>query len=315
MKNLISTREMSHEKWLEYRKKGIGGSDAGAICGLNPYVSPVTVWADKKSKIPPKPDNEAMRQGRDFEDIVAKRFCEETGKKVRRCNYIIQHDEYPFMLANVDRLVVGETAGLECKTCSAYGADQWKNGKIPAHYEAQCLHYMAVTGLDHWYIACLILGAGGGLVWKRIDRDDDAIKFLESIEERFWNSYIIGDDIPDPDGSDAYSDMLKQFYPKSREDIETVELYGYDEKLDRIMEINELVKKLNTEREQIEQDIKLYMKDAERAESNNYRVTWKTTASNRLDSKKLKKELPAIYEGYSNKTESRRFLIKNLQEE
>lgn len=114
MKNLISTREMSHEKWLEYRKKGIGGSDAGAICGLNPYVSLVTVWADKKSKIPPKPDNEAMRQGRDFEDIVAKRFCEETGKKVRRCNYIIQHDEYPFMLANVDRLVVGETAGLEC---------------------------------------------------------------------------------------------------------------------------------------------------------------------------------------------------------
>ena len=81
------------------------------------------------------------------------------------------------------------------------------------------------------------------------------------------------------------------------------------------MEINELVKKLNTEKEQIEQDIKLYMKDAERAESNNYRVTWKTTTSNRLDSKKLKKELPAIYEGYSNKTESRRFLIKNLQEE
>lgn len=89
-KQLASTLKMSRGQWLAYRKKGIGGSDAGAICGTNPYASPVTVWADKKNKIPPKPDNEAMRQGRDFEDIVAKRFCEETGKKVLRCNYIIQ---------------------------------------------------------------------------------------------------------------------------------------------------------------------------------------------------------------------------------
>lgn len=312
MKILISTRKMSHEKWLEYRKKGIGGSDAGAICGLNPYVSPVTVWADKKSKIPPKPDNEAMRQGRDFEDIVAKRFCEETGKKVRRCNYIIQHDEHPFMLANVDRLVVGESAGLECKTCSAYGADQWKDGKIPMHYEIQCHHYMAVTGLEKWYIACLILGVG--FVWHTIERDEEIIKSLESVEEDFWNRYIIGKEIPDPDGSTAYTEMIKQIYPESS-DESPVDLYGYDSQIDRIMEINDLMKKLETEKSQIEQSIKVYMKEAERAESNNYRVTWKTTVSNRIDSSRLKKEMPDVYKKYLKPSESRRFTIKNLQEE
>nr|DAH61415.1 MAG TPA: Exonuclease [Caudoviricetes sp.] len=312
MKNLISTREMSHEKWLEYRKKGIGGSDAGAICGLNPYVSPVTVWADKKSKIPPKPDNEAMRQGRDFEDIVAKRFCEETGKKVRRCNYIIQHDEYPFMLANVDRLVVGESAGLECKTCSAYNADKWNDGKIPMHYEIQCHHYMAVTGLDKWYIACLILGVG--FVWHTIERDEEIIKSLESVEEDFWNRYIIGKEIPDPDGSTAYTEMIKQIYPESS-DESPVDLYGYDSQIDRIMEINDLMRTLETEKSQIEQSIKVYMKEAERAESNNYRVTWKTTVSNRIDSSRLKKEMPDVYKKYLKPSESRRFTIKNLQEE
>lgn len=311
-KQLASTLRMSRGQWLVYRKKGIGGSDAGAICGTNPYASPVTVWSDKKNKIPPKPDNEAMRQGRDFEDIVAKRFCEETGKKVRRCNYIIQHDKYPFMLANVDRLVRGESAGLECKTCSAYNADKWKDGKVPMHYEIQCHHYMAVTGLDKWYIACLILGVG--FVWHTIERDEEIIKSLESVEEDFWNRYIIGKEIPDPDGSTAYTEMIKQIYPESS-DESPVDLYGYDSQIDRIMEINDLMNKLETEKSQIEQSIKVYMKEAERAESNNYRVTWKTIVSNRIDSSRLKKEMPDVYKKYLKPSESRRFTIKNLQEE
>ena len=114
--NIISTKNMPYREWLQYRRQGIGGSDAGAICGMSPYASPITVWADKKGKLPEKPDNEAMRQGRDFEEIVARRFCELTGKRVRRHNFLIRHDTYPFMQANVDRLVIGEKAGLECKT-------------------------------------------------------------------------------------------------------------------------------------------------------------------------------------------------------
>ena len=139
---------VSHEQWLNLRKTGIGGSDAGAVCGLNPYSSAMKVFQDKISDTVEEADNEAMRIGHDLEDYVAKRFTEATGLKVRKSNFMYRSKEHPYMLADVDRLIVGEDAGLECKTASAYSADKWANGNIPLHYVMQFYHYMAVTGKE-----------------------------------------------------------------------------------------------------------------------------------------------------------------------
>ena len=76
MKKLVSTRNLSREEWLKYRKNGIGGSDAAAVCGLNPYSSPIKVYYDKTTDETSSYDNEAMRQGRDLEGYVAERFME-----------------------------------------------------------------------------------------------------------------------------------------------------------------------------------------------------------------------------------------------
>ncbi|MCI8548835.1 MAG: hypothetical protein HFJ38_08160 [Bacilli bacterium] len=146
MYTTISTTGMDRKTWLKLRKSGLGGSDAGAVCGLNPYSSPANVYLDKISDEIKDKDNESMRQGRDLEEYVAKRFTEETGLKVRRSNKLYRSSEHPFMLADVDRLIVGENAGLECKTATAFQAEQWKDRKVPTHYLIQCLHYMAVTG-------------------------------------------------------------------------------------------------------------------------------------------------------------------------
>ena len=158
MKKLVSTLGMEKEEWLRYRKGGIGGSDAGAVCGLNPYRTAMEVYYDKTSDEIEEMDNEAMRQGREFEEYVARRFMEATGKKVRRANALYYDERCPFMYADVDRLVVGENAGLECKTASPYMADQWKDGKIPLSYQIQCYHYMSVFQADAWYIVVLIYG-------------------------------------------------------------------------------------------------------------------------------------------------------------
>ena len=120
----IPTAGMSRQEWLKLRKGGLGGSDAGAVCGLNPYASPMSVYKDKTSDEIEEKDNEAMRQGRDLEDYAARRFMEATGLKVRRSNVMYKCEEHPFMLADVDRLVVGEDAGLECKTASALHGNQ-----------------------------------------------------------------------------------------------------------------------------------------------------------------------------------------------
>jgi putative phage-type endonuclease len=289
------------------RKTGIGGSDAGAICGLNPYSSPMKVYQDKTSSTISNEDNEAMRQGRDLEDYVARRFMEETGIKVRRSNYMYRNEEYPFMLADVDRLVVGEDAGLECKTASAYNADKWKDGAIPAHYAIQCYHYMAVTGKRNWYIAVVILGQG--FQYTKLTWDDDIIRNLIHLEKEFWENHVIPGIMPDPDGSKTCDQVLEQYFHVSKSN-DQIPLVGFDQKLDRRKEISGLIEKLETEQKMIDQEIKLYMGDHELAVSDRYRVSWSNVESTKLDTKRMKAEKPEIYKEFCQANSSRRFSVK-----
>ena len=177
----VSTVGMTEAEWQEARMHSIGGSDAAAIVGLSAYVSPYTVWADKLGKIPPSEDNEAMRQGRDLEQYVAERFAEATGKKVRRENNILINPDFPFAHANVDRIVIGEDAGLECKTTNQLNLKKFKNGEFPDHYYVQCMHYMMVTGCSKWYLAVLVLGRE--FMWFEIERDEEEIAALDDSEK------------------------------------------------------------------------------------------------------------------------------------
>lgn len=307
MKRVVSTLNLSQEEWLKYRKQGIGGSDAGAICGLNPYSSPVSVYLDKTSEEITEYDNEAMRQGRDLEEYVATRFCEETGKKVRRRNAIFCNEKYPFMYANIDRYVVGEEAGLECKTASAYSADKWKNGEVPMHYQIQCLHYMAVTGAKAWYIAVVILGKEFKYV--KIDRDEEMIQNLITIESEFWNERVMKRIMPVPDGSDAADQMIASLYATAKEKQQIL-LNGYDEKIKRRLELDQLMEKLEVEKKQIEQEIKLAMADSEEAICEEFYITWKNMSTKRIDSTRLQTECPEVYQRYLKESNSRRFTIK-----
>ena len=91
-----------------------------------------------------------------------------------------------------------------------------------------------------------------------------------------------------------------------------VPLMGFDDKLKRRNEIEELIKKLDTEKKQIEQEVKLYMKEAETAQNNNFLVSWKQSISNRIDTKRLKSEMPEVYQKFCNQISSRRFIVKTI---
>lgn len=313
-KILTSTKGLSREEWLEYRRKGIGGSDAGAICGLNRYRSSIDVWADKTGRAEEKPDSEAMRVGRDLEDYVAMRFEEATGKKVRRKNAMFQDTEHPWMLANVDREVVGENALLECKTANAYGADRWSGGEVPGSYEIQCHHYMAVTGADRVYIACLIMGID--FVIRTIERDEDVIRYLTAIEQGFWEKYVVADKMPPADGSEAAGAEILRAYPESDPD-QSIELYDFDDDLDRLDQIDRLQAELKAEAESIKQSIQQKMKDAETAWIGDRKITWKSTKPREtIDTKRLKAEHPEIWEEYKKPGKpSRRFTVSKKKED
>ena len=306
MKKLVSTLNLDKKSWLRYRKRGIGGSDAGAVCGLNPYRTAIQVYYDKTSDEIEEIDNEAMRQGREFEDYVAGRFCEASGKKVRRANAMYYDEKNPFMLADVDRMVVGENAGLECKTASPYMAEKWADGKIPLSYQIQCHHYMSVCNTDAWYIAVLIYGKE--FKYYRIERDEQVIADLIRIEKEFWREHVMKRVMPDPDGSKTADAAIAERFKISR-DL-TIPLSGFDARLKRREELLSVMGHMEAEKRQIDQELKLYLGDAEMAENEHYRVSWKNVSRSSLDERRLKEEQPEVYEKYRRVTTSRRFTVK-----
>lgn len=308
-KILASTENMSHEQWLEYRRKGIGGSDASVVCGINRYKSPVELWLDKTNQIPTKEAGEAAYWGTLLEDVVRSEFSKRTGINVKQVHYILQSENYPFMLANLDGVCEHPefgTCGFEAKTASAYKASEWDD-TIPDEYQLQVQHYMAVTGYQGFYIAVLI--GGNTFRWKFVERDEELISMLIELESDFW--YHVQDLTPPPlDGSKASAQFLAERFPNS---TNKTQLKLPDSAVELIEEYDtacEQLEVLTEQKQKAENLLKQMLGDHESASAGNHIITWKSISQERLDSKTLKAEHPTLYKKYSNQTSYRRFSIK-----
>jgi putative phage-type endonuclease len=306
---LATTTEMNRQEWLKARKKGIGGSDAAAIAGLNKWKSPVAVYLDKIGQaVDGDSSNEAAYFGSILEDIVAQEFSKRTGLKVRRRNAILQNPEHPFMLANVDRLIVGRKEGLECKTASEYLKEEWKDDEVPAQYLIQCQHYMAVTGYEAWWIAVLI--GGNKFIYKKIERDEEIIQYLIQIESEFWNNHVLKKNPPMFDGSDASRDLLKAIYPTAKFDDEIELPTDATELIAKYEQAKQEEAEAAERRKEAENQLKAMLGDYERAFAGDRVVTWKNVRSSRVDTKLLKAKYPEIYQEVAKESISRRFSIR-----
>lgn len=310
-KVFADTRNMTREEWLEARRRGVGGSDASAIMGLNPYSSPLKVYLDKTGKGEEKDTNEAMRQGTDLEQYVAERFCEDTGKKVKRCNKILQHPDHPWMLANVDRLIVGEDAGLECKTTSPYSKFRFDEGEINPHYYWQSMHYMAVTGYSRWYVAILVLGKAFHVF--EVVRNEDEIAALIEAERDFWENHVEAKAPPLPTGSEADEEAISVLYPEGEDGEEVLDIDMDDELNLRALKVKQR-DELDAEIRNIDQRCKMALGDFQRGISAGWKINWTNTSSSRVDTKLLKQKYPQIAEEVTKVTTGRRFSVSAIKE-
>lgn len=274
---LVETEEMTHDEWLEWRRKGIGGSDVAAICGLSRYKSALEVYLDKIGEIPPKEDNPKMKAGRILEPVIADWFTEETGIRVQKQNCIFQSKEYPFMLANIDRWVIGENAGLEIKNTSEYNRNDWFDGQtevIPTEYQLQANHYMAVLGAERWYVAVLI--GGWDFQWRVIERDDHLIANLITIEQAFWQHNVLGRNLPQVTAQDT--DLLNKMYPTSKgTTLEISEIY-YD-LIKTLLDTKKVLKQAEEAHEDAKNKVKKLMGENELALWQGEKLcTWKTNS-------------------------------------
>lgn len=305
----IDRKKITDEKWRELRRQGIGGSDAASIAGQNPYRSKFTTYYDKLGQLPEQEESEAIRLGHDLEEYVAERFTERTGKKVKNCNYILRSKEYPFMLANVDRLIVGENAVLEVKTTRNFDKYDYANGEYNASYYTQVLHYMAVGGYQKAYIAIYELGVDLHVI--EIERTEDVendIQSLIALEKQFWEENIKEKIPPVPTGIENDTKFISTAY-QADEELPTVDLTPLDKQLEEIIALKAQYKALEAEIAERENSVKTTLAEATKGESGRFKVTWKQSTSNRLDTATLKREMPDVYNKYCNQTTSRRFLL------
>lgn len=270
---LVSTLNQSLEDWLDIRRTGLGGSDIAAICGLSRYKSPMEVYLDKLGEIPPIEDNPKMKAGRILEPVVADWFAEETGMKVMKQNAIFQHKSYPWMLANIDRWLPGQNAGLECKNTAEFCRADWEGSQAPAEYVLQCNHYMAITGADRWFIAVLI--GGWDFQWRVIERDESLIQNLITIEREFWHKHVLAK-IP-PAFSHRDTEYLRDTYKSSVADGSVdlpEEAYAI---MQSLYDARDAIDKAKVMKETAENQIKGIMKENELAFwQGELKFTWKS---------------------------------------
>ncbi len=304
-RKLINTKKISYEDWVELRKRSIGGSEAATIMGDNKWSSHLQLYANKTGLSKDKETNVAMQVGTHCEELVAQMFCEATGKKVRNDFFMYQHDDYDYITANLDRRIVGENAGLECKTTQAYTTKDF-DGDCPLTYWWQCQQYMGVMGFDKMYLAVII--SNRTFLWREIERDDDAIARLFAEEIKFWNEHILPEVQPSASAEDG--EILLELFPNAEDRDATANI---DPDVEMFLQAQAEIKKWEERKKAAQNAIEQKMGAAERCSGLYYIASWKNYETTRIDSKRLKDEMPELYARYSTTTKTRRFSTKEIK--
>ena len=315
---LVGTKALPREDWLAVRKGGIGSSDAAAAVGLNPYKSQLELWLEKTGrdgslpKLDPHDEESPAYWGNILEPIVASHYSKRSGNRVRRINAVLQHPgpELPWMLANIDREVIGadDVQILECKTAGINGARLWKEG-VPEYVQLQVMHQLAVTGKQAADVAVLL--GGQHLEIHRIERDERMIARLIELERKFWE-YVVNDTPPPADGSDSADQALRCLYPEdSGQTVDFSKVPALSIAYVELKAVRQNIAAQETREAQLKQTLQQAMGEATRAEFSNGFISWKKSKdSNVLDVTQLLKAKPYLQVRYTKlKQGSRRFLL------
>lgn len=313
--------ELEHDDWLELRRTGIGGSDAGAINGMNDYATPLTVYLDKKG-LRHFNGNAYTSRGQRLEPVIrewTRQWLEQSEMNESSVETVpvmfTKEVDGVKLNANLDGLVelgtdelmlqgtiISGLGGLEIKT-SGSGKD-FNDDEIPASYYCQVQHYMSVTGLKWFLLVAYILNADE-LKFYAVPRNEVFIGNLTKAEVDFWNENVAKGIPPKATGKECEDDALDGTLNiaggKTAVEIDD-EMGGL---LDELQTVNRSLEELKGKQEGIKEKIKslLFVKvggDKSKsivAKNAAYSVTWSVGERKSVDTVQLKKD--GLYDKYS----------------
>ena len=332
---LVDTENLTREEWLDWRRRGIGGSDVSAIIGISPFRTARDIYYDKLGIAAVEEDEEnwvAMEMGHLLEDLVAKIFERRTGLDIYQIKKMFRHPLYPFMLADVDYFITmpdGTKAILEIKTTNYNAKDLWwKDGRetVPAYYEAQGRHYMAVMDIDRVFFCCLYGNTEDETIIREIHRDMAYEEEMVFLEQEFWDSHV-QKQVPPPylEDGDVILASARQYCGRADKDADAIVLNGsMPSTLMRYMQLQEQKKQSDKYSKKLEADIQRLkaILAAEMGTSckavcdmggSRYTLTYNPVRKMMVDKDnlmRLKLQYPEIYEQFVTVSEFRTFHVK-----
>lgn len=335
---LVDTENLPREEWLEWRRKGIGGSDVAAIMGISPFRTARDIYYDKLKIVSVEEEDEfddswvAKEMGNLLEPLVAKIFQKKTGFEVFQIKKMFYHPNYPFMLADVDyfvKLPDGTVAILEIKTTDDSRAVEWyRNGDkiVPVYYESQGRHYMAVTDIDRVFYCCLYGRSEDNVIIREIKRDFEYEDEMIFLEQEFWEEQV-KKKVPPPyteSGKLVLKSAINHTGPADKAAPAKSLNAKMTSTLMRYMQLQEEKKYSDTQSKQIENEMQK-LKGILIAEMNTtctatceqdgreFTVTYNPVRKATIDKDgllRLELLYPEIYKQFVKTSESRRFYVK-----
>jgi putative phage-type endonuclease len=195
--------------WMEWRRTGIGASEAAAVAGQSNRPTRMEVWLDKIGRSGPCPEpSEQMRWGHRLEDDIADAYSEATGIQILITQVCCRSDSHPFMIATLDG--VTDDRNIEFKVCGHWASrtlgESGDTETLPLHWLIQVQHQMEVSGKDRTDIAVFLPTLE--LRIYPVFRSNLLIDSLIEIESEFWEHVKSETPPPASDPSD-YEHVLR----------------------------------------------------------------------------------------------------------
>lgn len=319
---VVSTvsQQENEKEWLAVRTKGIGGSDVGAICGVSPFSSARQVYFNKTGQFeealkPGAAAQERMHFGHLLEPIVADEFAKRTGKKLVEAEATFAHKDFPWMRANVDRLIVDDNGVpygiLECKTTSEYNNEEWENGDILMSYVYQLNWYLHILDLKYGAFACLV--GGNKFYHYEVFRNDELIRdtILPTVTD-FWHNNVLA--LKEPELQATDTEFANITYAEVEKNSEITLTGDTENDLARtVFECKRQIKELEATLAEAQNRLKDRLQDHEIGYCRDFTVKWSPRSQTRVDTTMLKTDFPEVYEKCKKQTSFRVMTVKGLE--